>query len=98
MDVSKKRPSLDETNRMIRVNPDRKQSHGLHLSVNFSSQGWRQSLDPLEKQPKSSLEELARKNTYTLEHPSDFIEFHETRRSSLQLMESEEDDPTLMEH
>lgn len=32
----------------------RSNTHGLHLSVNFTSQGWRKALDPLGSEPSSS--------------------------------------------
>ena len=65
------RPSVEESR--IKIPTDRKYSHthGLHLSVNFSRQGWKQSLLPLEDQPKSSLEDLGRKYTYTVDEEQD---------------------------
>lgn len=52
---------------------DRKQSHGLHKSVNYTSQGWRTALLPLDRQPSliesttsGETPSLIRKDTYTI--------------------------------
>ncbi len=51
------RPTLEESR--IKIDDARKMSntHGLHLSVNFSSQGWRQALDPLTKKKDENIGE-----------------------------------------